>query len=159
MKWRFVFVAATGLPLNAYAEELAWRCDRISSPGAVLLFIDTSRNTVHWGKDPNSGWYVDSRKYQTREKDVPKQPGEDTNYVGCVFDWAQFVHISDDYLEFGVSSMNSNWCGMDNDPTRPGGKRSDFVFSVNRATRYANLSGVADSTPDYKCEKFIGNPL
>jgi hypothetical protein len=150
-------VLAIAVPANSLsAEEIAIRCDHIGSPGAVLLFIDTISKTVQWGKGPNSERFADHREYQTRDKDTPKDqwgPGS----VGCVFNWSDFVHITDDKIEFGKSSVNTNWCGRADRPTEPRAEKKSYVYSINRNTAFANLSNDTDSPPDYRCQKFTGS--
>jgi hypothetical protein len=158
MRPMFVILALT-LPMHTLsAEELAVRCDHIGSPGAVLLFFNTDRNTVRWGKGPNSTLFADNRKYQTHEEDTPKKP-DYPGSVGCIFSWSEYVHVSDDKIEFGKSAVNTNWCGMADRPTEPRAEKKNYAYSIDRTTGLANLSNDTEATPDYECQRYAGNPI
>lgn len=91
------------LPINNLsAEEIRLRCDQQRAFDVVLLSIDTSHNTVHWGEDPNSGWFSNNDKYTTNDKDVHP----------CEVSWTQFVNISPGKIEFGATGVNINNCGL-----------------------------------------------
>jgi hypothetical protein len=151
-----VLLMATPPLQNICAEEIPIRCDHIGPPGAILLIIDTNRKSVQWGKGESSTTFIDRREYQTRDKDESQNewgPGS----VGCVREWSEFVHISEDRVEFGKSSINTDWCGRVDRPTAPRSEKRDYAYSVDRTTGLANLSNDTTRQPDYECQRYSGN--
>ena len=68
-----VFLAfVAGLPISALAEEILLRCDPTTSSqdsSPQVLSIDMSRKTVHWGRNPDSGWWTDGKHYEKKRRE------------------------------------------------------------------------------------------
>ena len=79
-----------------------------------VLSIDIPRKAVHWGKNPDSGWWVNGTQY-VRKSDAPEySPDADGNYgnKGCSYSVTEYVRISDNVIEFGNIEVNINDCGF-----------------------------------------------
>lgn len=101
------------IPLNALAEELLIRCDAMNSSSApFVLSIDTSRKTVHQGRDPNSDWWTDRYHYVKNDPPGDVLPlGAIPGYKPCAYNVTQFVEISDLTIVFGETQTNIITCG------------------------------------------------
>jgi hypothetical protein len=128
-----------------------------------------SRKTVHWGRNPDSGWWSDGEHYVKRDenggREVP-DTGDSGNKV-CMLSVTQFVHISDSTIEFGANETNINECGLYGgwqhyQLLKIGSTKNLREYHIDRDTGfmiyYYNVgTGLNRGNSDYQCQRISGN--
>jgi hypothetical protein len=161
MRATLLAVVAAVVPMRgAFADEIALRCDWTLGPrrgDVAIISIDTTRNTVHEGTDPDSGWYIDGRQIQLEDS------GDDNawrqSFTKCTYSVKQYVRISDTNVTWGVFGANTNSCEERN-TKKPGEKIFDRQYIIDRITGIYKI-GVEQDSPiwlqtTYQCQRFSG---
>ena len=117
----------------AWADDIKLRCEGTYNRQLILLSIDTSKSTIHWGEDSNSGWYTDGNKY-SRVGDSHSQSAN-----ACRFVVTQFVRITSSIIRFGEIEASTNKCNAS--PIEKYTYWNDSsIYTINRDGR-AQLGG------------------
>jgi hypothetical protein len=136
--WRAItgaIVPLLAIP-SASGASLQLRCDHLSgSEPPAIISIDISESTVGRQQttgtsDPLKETYVNNREY-----DAPREvEGDGPNYIGCAFQWKEFVTISDSEVTFGRFGVSINTCGYKNftKPSPPGETQQQAIYKIER---------------------------
>jgi hypothetical protein len=117
---------------SAPGASLQLRCDHLSGsePPAIISIDTVGRQQTTGTSDPLKETYVNNREY-----DAPREvEGDGPNYIGCAFQWKEFVTISDSEVTFGRFGVSINTCGFKNfpKPSPPGETQRQAIYKIER---------------------------
>jgi hypothetical protein len=141
------FVVAAGVTMAAArAEEFKLVCRGFGNyaQGETLrMTVDTTKNTIHLGRDPNEGWYWE------HSEAVPDDPPYLAGWKKCNMTKRHFVTIGDDIIEFGYVMHFAEKCGFANDKYQ----RDTVTSSVLEMDTGVLTYGASYTGKTYQCER------